>query len=69
MNSVVSCLFFSKLTVSKNYFRYTIRVSNSLDPDQARHFVWPGLGPNCFQRVKEQLVTQNLHCKEYKNPS
>ena len=21
----------------------------SLDPDQARHFVWPDLGPNCLQ--------------------
>ena len=26
-------------------------VSNSLDPDQARHFVGPGLGPNCFQTL------------------
>ena len=24
---------------------------NSLDPDQARHFVGPGLGPNCLQRL------------------
>ena len=30
-------------------FFNTIRVSNSLDPDQARYFVWPGLGPNCLQ--------------------
>ena len=28
-----------------------MRVSNSLDPDQARHFVVPDLGPNCFQRL------------------
>ena len=28
----------------------TIRVSNSLDPDQTR-FVWPDLGPNCLQRL------------------
>ena len=27
-----------------------IRVSNSLDPDQAQHFVGPYLGPNCLQR-------------------
>ena len=27
----------------------TIRVSNSLDPDQARHYVGPDLGPNCLQ--------------------
>ena len=29
----------------------TIRVSNSLEPDQARHFVEPDLGPNCLQRL------------------
>ena len=26
-------------------------MSNSLDPDQARHFVWPDLGLNCLQRL------------------
>ena len=30
--------YFSKLTFSKNYFRNIVRVSNSLDPDQA----WSG---------------------------
>ena len=25
--------------------------SNSLDPDQARHFVGPDLGPNCMQKT------------------
>ena len=29
----------------------TIRVSNSLDPDQARHYVGPDLDPNCLQRL------------------
>ena len=43
---VVCGYFFFKLT-----FRNTIRVSNSLDADQARHFVGPGLGPNCLQRL------------------
>ena len=38
--------FFSKSTFSKKKIRITIRVSNSLDPDQARHFVGPDLGPN-----------------------
>ena len=36
---------------SKAYLRNTSRVSNSLDPDQARQFVGPTLGPNCFQRL------------------
>ena len=31
----------------------TIRVSNSLDSDQARLFVGPDLGPNCLQRQSE----------------
>ena len=26
-------------------------MSNSLDLDQARHFVGPDLGPNCLQRL------------------
>ena len=35
----------------KNSFRNTISLSNSLDPDQARHFVGPDLGPKCLQRL------------------
>ena len=34
----------------KKSFRNTIRVSNSLAPDLARHFVGPDLGPDCLQR-------------------
>ena len=29
----------------------TLRVSNSLDSDHAQHYVGPGLGPNCLQRL------------------
>ena len=36
---------------SKNYFRNVIRVSNSLDPDQAQHFVGFDLDPNCLQSL------------------
>ena len=28
-----------------------IRVSNSLDQDQAQQNVWPELGPNCLQKL------------------
>ena len=35
-----------------NYFRNTIRVSNCLDPDQARNSVAPDMGPNCLQRLQ-----------------
>ena len=44
-------LIFSKSTFWKISFRNSIRVSNSLDPDQARHFVRSDLGPNCLQRL------------------
>ena len=43
--------FFPKSDFSKNSFRNTISVSNSLDSDQARHFVGSGLGPNCLQTL------------------
>ena len=32
------------------FYSNAIRMSNSLDPDQAGHFVGPDLGPNCLQR-------------------
>ena len=42
----------------------TTRVSNILDPDQARHFVGPDLGPKCLQRLstddKSSLVGKEL---------
>ena len=47
------------LTFSKCSSRSTIRVSNSVDPDQDRHydksviFVSPGLSPNCLQRYQQ----------------
>ena len=44
-------LTFFKIHFFENSFRSTIRVSNSLDPEQARHFVGPGLGPNCLQML------------------
>ena len=44
-------LLFSKLTFSKNYFRNTIRVSNSLDLDQDWHSVGLDLGLYCLQSL------------------
>ena len=46
---VVVCLLFSKLTFSKNSFRNTFRVSNSLNQDQDRH---SDLGPVISKQVK-----------------
>ena len=45
-------------------FFNTIRVSNSLEPDQARHFVWPDLGPNCLQRLSGDIVGKELNTKQ-----
>ena len=42
---------FSKSTFSKISFCDAIRVSNSLDPDQAGHFNVPDLGPSCLQML------------------
>ena len=44
-------LIFSKSTVTKNSFRNTNSVSNSLDPDQARRSVGPDLGADCLKKV------------------
>ena len=49
--------FFKKKMLSKNSFRNTIRVSNSLDPDQDRRFVHPDLGLKCLQ----SLSADNRH--------
>ena len=46
--------FFRINFFSKEKIRDTIRVSNSLDPDQARRFVGPDLGPNCLQNLSAE---------------
>ena len=56
----VVCLHFLKLSFSKNSFRNTIRVLNSLDPDQDRHFVGPDLDQNCLQ----SLSADDKSCRE-----
>ena len=42
---------FSKSTFSQISFRNAIKGPYSLDPDQARRFVGPDLGPNCRQML------------------
>ena len=46
--TVYCCAIFYSLNTE---FFNTIRVSNSLDLDQTRHFIGPDLGPNCLQRL------------------
>ena len=46
LGNFACAVFFSKLTFSKEYLRFSIRMSNSLDLDQDGHSVGPNLGPN-----------------------
>ena len=50
----LSSASFLKSTVWKNYFNNSFRVSNSLDPDQARQNVGPDPSPNC-QKPSDQF--------------
>ena len=50
-------------------------MSNSLYPDQARHIVGPGLGPNCLQRssadniCRQRVKTSLSICEASPEPS
>ena len=65
-------LIFLKIIFSKNSFRNTIRVTNSLHPDQPQHFIGSDLGPNRLQRlsaddtskqrVKIGMVFRKVNC-------
>ena len=39
-------------------------MSNSLDPDQARHFVGPDLDLNCSQRLSADIPDKELNTKQ-----
>ena len=57
--------FFSKLSFSKHSFdRNTIRVSNSLDSDQAQSIVGPHPGPIWLQRLS---ADKKSHSKQGKS--
>ena len=49
-------LIFSTSTFLKHFFRNTIRVPNSLDPDQVQYFVGPDLGPKCLQSYQQTTL-------------
>ena len=62
---------FSSADFLLNYFlkkqkthRTTIRVSNSLDPDQARHSIGLHLGSNRLQKAIGRRQNYPLACKE-----
>ena len=60
---------FSSADFLQNYFfknkspKTTIRVSNSLDPDQDRHSVGLHLGSNCLQKAIGRRQYYPLACK------
>ena len=56
---LLSVNIFSNLSFLKNSLGNTIRVSNCLDPDQARHSVGRDLVPTSFQRSWNREVTSN----------
>ena len=63
MLGIFSCFLssadvFPKSSFSENVFRNTIKVSNSWDSDQARHFVWPDLSPSCLQSLLEDNTSK-----------
>ena len=48
---IFCCLqIFSNITF-QNILQNNIRLSKSLDPDQAVHNIWPDLGSDCLQRL------------------
>ena len=54
----VVCKFFSKSTFLKHSFWIIIRVSNRLDPGQARHCVGPDLVPICLQKLSADDISR-----------
>ena len=46
-----SAFFLLKSTFFQNFFRNTIKVSNSVDPDQARHYVGPDQVNTLFVKI------------------
>ena len=59
LHAFLSSALFSKLDFFKNSFRNTIGMSNSLDSHQVQHFVGPGLGSNCLQRLAADAKTNS----------
>ena len=50
-------IFFKIKFLKKNSFQNTIRVLNSLDPDQASCFGTDDLGPNCLQSLSADNIS------------
>ena len=60
--------FFFEINLFNKSSRNTIRVSNSLDPDQDQCFVSPDLGTNCLQRLPVDNKTKIYGFEYSKTP-
>ena len=62
----VACFLSSAVVFSSKYlFQNTVRVSNSLDHDQARPFAGSDLGPNCLQSLVADTTSRQRVFKLY----
>ena len=69
---VVCGLYFILFIINffENSLRNTIKVAKSLDTDQARQNVGPGLGPYCMQRLSaDDIVDKVLRFSRFMNIS
>ena len=50
-----------RLLMGRKDSNQTNKQTTSLDPDQARHFVRPDLGPNCSQMLSADIAGKELN--------
>ena len=56
---VIFIIFFKNQLFQQQKFTMTLRLSNSLYPDQARHFVGPDQGSNCLRRLSANNTSRH----------
>ena len=59
-------LIFFKIVFFEKLFPEYYQCQNSLYPDQAQHFVWHDLGPNCLQRLSADGTNRNYMIRDRK---
>ena len=69
VNSAVSSADFFQNQLFRKALSGIPSVSNSLDPDQAQHYVGPDLCPNCLQKIinRRHSVDKELICAQMQN--
>ena len=63
MIKLILLFFLKKINFCENSFKKTIIVTNSLDPDQVRHFVGPDLAQNCLQWLSADNTSRQKKVK------